>query len=52
MGCDKKAAILNLSINVEYGEIPVGYFVKLVCVLVARIAGVNYKLWYMAEIYE
>jgi len=38
-----------LSINVEYGEISVSYFVKLVCVLVVRVARVNYKLWYMAE---
>jgi len=38
-----------LSINVEYGEIPVSYFVKLVCVLVVRVVWVNYKLLYMAE---
>ena len=38
-----------LSINVEYGEIPLSYFVKLVCVLVVHVARVNYRLLYMAE---
>jgi len=38
-----------LSINVEYGKIPVSYFVKLVYVLVVCVAQVNYKLIYMAE---
>ena len=41
--------ITQASANVEYGEIPVSYFVKLVCMLVVCVARVNYKLFYMAE---
>jgi len=38
-----------LSVNMEYGEIPVSYFVKLIFMIVVRVARVNYKLLYMAK---